>query len=82
MSKSSLMDGISQYAIPLFTVGGYALTGLKYPQWGMLISLAAQPFWLYSSHKSYKKAGQSGMFISSVIMTFVILFGVLNYWVL
>lgn len=76
------MDDISQYAIPLFTVGGYALTGLKYPEGGMLVCLAAQPFWLYSSYRSYRKAGQSGIFISSIIMTFVILFGVINYWIL
>lgn len=71
---------ICQFAIPTLTVAGFALTGLKYPQWGLVVSLIAQPFWLYSSYQAYKKAGQSGLLISSVVMTFVILLGIVNYW--
>lgn len=80
MRKHERFDQVSQVAIPLLTVGGYLLTSLKYPEWGLVISLFAQPFWLYSSYKAYRTAGQSGLLMNSVIMTFVIAFGILNYW--
>lgn len=80
MSTNKRLDRASQFAIPLLTVGGYALTGLKQPEWGLIISLIAQPFWLYSSHKAYKEAGQGGLFATSIVMTIVIVLGIINYW--
>jgi hypothetical protein len=80
MPAKSSLDRLSQYAIPLLTVGGYALTSLKLPAWGLLVGLLAQPFWLYSSHRAYRQAGQSGLLVSSILMTIVLLYGVANYW--
>jgi hypothetical protein len=82
MPKMLSLDNISQIAIPALTVGSYILTSLKHPEWGLLLAFASQPFWLYSSYKSYKQAGQSGIFLNTVVMTFVILFGIINYWLL
>lgn len=82
MKDRTRFDQTCQVAIPALTVGGFALTGLKYPEWGLIVSLIAQPFWLYSSYKAYKEAGQGGILLSSVIMTFVILLGIINYWLL
>ncbi len=43
MRKNDRFDRISQFAIPLLTVGGFLLTGLKYPG-GLVVGLLAQPF--------------------------------------
>ena len=82
MKEKISIDSISQFAIPVLTVGGYCLTSLKYPQWGLIVSLLAQPFWIYSSHRAYKEAKQGGLLINSIIMTMVIIFGIINYWFL
>lgn len=80
MRTRNRLDKLSQFAIPLLTALGYFLTSLKYPEWGLVVSLLAQPFWLLSSYKAYRTAGQIGLFVNSVIMTFVIAFGIINYW--
>ena len=55
---------------------------MKLPQYGVIMSLIAQIFWIYSSYKAWKKAGQISIFINAIAMTFVFGYGVLNYWVL
>lgn len=80
--NKKLFNSISQFALPFFTISGFALTSLKYPEWGLVFALFSQPFWLYSSHRAYKNAGQIGLFISSIIMTFIIVLGIINYWFL
>lgn len=80
MAPKTKLDVVCQYAIPILTVGGYALTSLKYPQWGLVVGLLSQPFWLYSSFKASREAGQSGILISSILMTIILAFGVINYW--
>jgi hypothetical protein len=80
MQKEKNLNLISQFAIPIFTVGGQIAIAMKFPQWGLLLVLLSQPFWLYSSWKSYKKAGQAGILVNTVIFTGVTIFGVLNYW--
>lgn len=81
-SDKNLMDIMSQFAIPSLTIGGQIMIALKYPQYGLLLNLIAQPFWLYSTWKSYKKAGQVGIFINTVAFAVVTLLGLLNYWFL
>jgi hypothetical protein len=71
-----------QVSIVFFTLLGFLLTALKLPEWGLISNLVSQPFWLYSSYKSWKNADQIGAFISTLILTAVILFGVINYWFL
>ncbi len=66
----------------VLTIGAQIAIALKYPQWGLIINLASQPFWLYSSWKSYKEAGQIGILITTVIFTVITILGIINYWFL
>ncbi len=70
-------DFVSQSSNP-----SLLLTGLKFPEWGLIASLISEIFWLYSSYKAWKEANQIGIFITTVMVTLIILFGVLNYRVL
>ncbi len=77
-----IIDRMSQFAIPVFTVASFLLISLKFPGWGLVANLCAQPFWIYSTWKAYKKAGQVGMFINSLLITIIVSFGVVNYFLL
>ena len=76
----NMFDLVTQFAIPVFTIGGQVVISLKFPLWGLVLLLLAQPFWLYSSWKSYKQAGQIGMFVNTVLFTGITIFGIVNYW--
>jgi hypothetical protein len=80
--KRNLFDLSAQILIPLLTISGQLVIALKLPAWGLVIVLAAQPFWIYSSWKAYKNADQIGLLINSIIFAAVTIFGVLNYWVI
>lgn len=80
--KTSLFGKITQILLPIFTIVGFGLTSLKMPEIGITVSLLSQVFWLYAGWKAWKKAGQIGIFINSVVVTFIFLFGVINYWFL
>ena len=73
-------DKISQVLLPVLTGTGFLLTGLKQPGFGLTVSLISQVFWLYTSWQAWKKAGQIGIFVTSIIVTMIVLFGVINYW--
>jgi riboflavin transporter FmnP len=73
-------DNATQILLPVFTVIGFLLTGLKKPEIGLLISLISQIFWFYTAWQSWKKANQVGILITTSIVTVVLLFGVINYW--
>lgn len=80
--KQVSFNTIAQVGLTVLTVFGFLLTSLKLPQYGLIVALASEVFWLYSSYKAWRKANQIGMFITTIILTVTILFGVLNYWVL
>ena len=80
--KLSLFDRATQIFLPVLTLLGYLLTGLKHPAQGLLFSFAAQVFWLYAGWKAWKQAGQIGLFVTAVGLTFVLAYGILNYFVL
>ena len=82
MKKEKMFNSLTQAAIPVLTIGGQVAVAMKFPQWGLLVALCAQPFWLYSSWKSYKQAGQIGIFVNTVVFSIVTVYGLLNYWVL
>jgi ABC-type phosphate transport system permease subunit len=77
-----MFNKISQFAIPILTISSVLLISLKFPGWGLVANICAQPFWLYSTWKAYKKAGQVGMFVNTVIITAIASFGVINYFFL
>ncbi len=83
MSKrqNSFLNVLSQFLLPFFTVLGFLFTSFKIPQWGLIFNLIAQVFWLYSGWQAWKKANQIGIFIASVMITIIVAYGVLNYWV-
>jgi hypothetical protein len=81
MKKYLTFNNLIQVCVVFFTILGFLLIALKLPGWGLLSNLASQPFWFYSSYKSWKNADQIGAFLNTLIITAVLLFGVLNYWV-
>lgn len=82
MKQSSPLDAFSQFAIPTFTLGAQLALALKYPEWALVLNMCAQPFWLYSSWKSYRQAGQVGIFITTVFFGIITVVGIMNYWFL
>jgi hypothetical protein len=80
--KRNYLDLSAQIFIPFLTIAGQIVLSLKFPQWALFLMLASEPFWLYSSWKAYKKAGQIGIFINTIIITVVIIIGIINYWFL
>lgn len=71
-----------QTGLILFSIGGFLLMSLKLPEYGLIVSFIAQIFWFYTSYKAWKGAKQFGIFINTVVVTIIIVYGVLNYWVL
>ncbi len=69
-----------QTCLIVFTVIGFLLTSLKLPEYGVVANLIAQVFWLYSSYRAWRQAGEVGMFVCSILVTFILLYGVENYW--
>jgi len=82
MKKYLTINNFAQVGLVLFTVLGFLLTSLKFPQYGLIFNLIAEIFWIYSSYKAWKNANQVGIFIATIIITLVVLFGVINYWIL
>jgi len=82
MKKYFTTDTFMQTWLIVFSGAGFLLVSMKLSQYGVIMSLIAQIFWIYSSHKAWKKAGQISIFINAIAMTFVFGYGVLNYWVL
>lgn len=80
-NDSSLFNKTTQIALPVMTIAVQTAIALKLPQWGLIINMLAQPFWIYSAWKSYKQAGQIGLLVTTLIVTVIIGFGIINYWV-
>jgi hypothetical protein len=76
----SWFDAFMQTGLVACTALGFALTSLKLPKYGLAANLVAQCFWLYSSYFAWRQAGQIGIFLASIIITLILLYGVLNYW--
>ncbi len=82
MNKHFTFNNLAQICIVLFTILGFLFTSFKMPAWGLIFNLISQPFWLYSTYKSWKNADQIGTFINSLMITIVLIWGVINYWLL
>jgi hypothetical protein len=81
MQKYLNFNGLMQVCVVFFTMLGFLLIAFKQPGWGLISNLVSEPFWLYSSYKSWKKADQIGAFVNTVMITLILIFGVLNYFV-
>lgn len=73
---------IVQVCLPAFTVLGFLLISLKEPQYGVIVSLVAQVFWIYSAYRAWREADQVGLLVNSILNTFIFAYGVINYWFL
>lgn len=80
--KSTLFDKFTQIFLPTFTILGFALTSFKKPELGLMFNLMAQVFWLYASWQAWKKAGQIGIFLTTLAISVFVVFGIINYWFL
>jgi len=80
MTKPALLNVLVQIGLVAFTVLGFALTALKLPQYGLICNLISQIFWLYSAYQAWRRAEQVGMYIASIFISFILLGGVVNYW--
>lgn len=80
--NEAVFDKLTQFLLPTFTILGFLLTSLKRPDLGLVSNLIAQVFWLYSSWIAWKKAKQFGIFITTLVITVILIFGVANYWIL
>ncbi|MDD3303191.1 MAG: hypothetical protein PHN31_06565 [Candidatus Gracilibacteria bacterium] len=80
--KKNIIDLLTQILLPSLTILSQIFVALKYPQYGVLVNLLAQPFWLYSSWKAYKEAGQIGILITTIIIIIVLSIGMVNYFIL
>jgi len=82
MNMWKIWDRVAQVCLILFTMLGFLLTALKLPQYGLIAALISQIFWFYSSYKAWKEADQIGIFINTVLIFFIVLYGIINYWFL
>jgi hypothetical protein len=82
MKKYLTWDFVNNIGLIFFTMLGFLLTSLKYPQYGLLANLVSEIFWLYSAWKAWKEAKQFGILVTTFIITGILLWGVVNYWFL
>jgi hypothetical protein len=71
---------LMQIGLVVCTGLGFLLTSLKLPHYGVIANLVGQVFWVYSSYRAWREADQIGIFISTVIITLILIYGVTNYW--
>jgi hypothetical protein len=71
---------LMQIGLVVCTGLGLLLTSLKLPHYGVISNLIGQVFWIYSSYRAWREADQIGIFISTVIITLILIYGVTNYW--
>lgn len=75
-----LFNKTTQVLLPALTILGFTLTAMKKPEYGLIFNLSAQIFWLYSSYRAWKQAGQFGIFLTTIIITIIVIYGIFNYW--
>ncbi len=76
------LNTFTQIGLTVFGIGGYLLIALKMPQYGLLVALVGQVFWVRASYQAWKEADQIGIFITTIFITVIVLGGVINYWLL
>ena len=74
------LNSVMQVGLVGLTMLGFLLTSLKLPEYGLIANLMSQVFWIYSTYKAWKEANQVGMFINTLIVTAILIFGIINYW--
>lgn len=77
-----IFNKVTQICLPIFTILGFMFTSFKRPDIGLVFNLVSQVFWLYAGFVAWKKAKQIGIFITSLIISIFLLYGVINYWLI
>ncbi len=80
--KLLTLNALMQIGLVGSTVSAFLLISLKFPEYGTIVNMISQVFWLYSGYKAWREAGQAGVFIVSILITLVLIVGVVNYWIL
>lgn len=73
---------VVQVCLPTFTAASFLLTSMKLPQYGVIVALVSQVFWIYSGYRAWKEADQIGVLVNALIATAIFAYGVINYWFL
>jgi hypothetical protein len=81
MRMKRYLNLLMQIGLVGFTATGFLLTAAMLPQYGLIANLAGQVFWLYSSYRAWRDAEQIGMFVVTVCITLILIYGVVNYWI-
>jgi hypothetical protein len=81
-SDHRAFNALMQVGLVGFTGLGFLLTALKLPQYGLVANLVSQIFWLYASYRAWKEANQIGIFLNTLMILVILLYGVINYWLL
>jgi len=71
-----------QVGLVFFSITWLLLISMKMPEYGLIMTLISQVFWLHSTYRAWKEADQIGLFINTVLYTMITLYGVINYWFL
>ncbi|MGE5367302.1 MAG: hypothetical protein ACM3PO_08565 [Betaproteobacteria bacterium] len=74
------LNTVMQIGLVAFTALGFLFTSMKLPHYGVAANLVGQIFWLYSSYRAWREADQIGIFILTIGITLILLYGVANYW--
>ena len=80
--KYGTFNKLMQLGLITFTMLGFLLVSAKLPQYGLIAALISQISWIYSSYRAWREAEQVGIFVNTIIITLIVLWGVANYWVL
>jgi hypothetical protein len=64
---------LMQIGLVVCTGLGFLLTSLKQPHYGVIANLIGQVFWVYSSYRAWREADQIGIFISTVVITLILI---------
>ena len=75
-----IANTLLQIGLVVCTGLGFLLTSLKLPHYGVIANLIGQVFWVYSSYRAWREADQIGIFLSTIIITLILIYGVTNYW--
>jgi hypothetical protein len=79
MTLQRMFHFLAQIMVPVLTILSQGLIMFGQAEWGLLTNLISQPFWLYAGYKSYKLAGQIGIFIAVIFYTLISIFAFVNY---
>ena len=78
--ENPTFNAAMQAGLIVFTLLGVLLVSFKLPQYGLVFNLISEVFWLYSSYRAWREAEQFGMFVTTIVITIILLFGIVNYW--